>query len=111
VTLCNVVVGYQCFTGPYCLHLEGEVTGMGKSGTDKRPGLERGGRCCLANRKWGKSDLAARSTSVRRECYSWLPLGTKGIIREPLGSPDLANREQSRVVMSSRGTDTTGCCS
>jgi hypothetical protein len=22
---CNVVVGYQCFRGPCCLHLQGEV--------------------------------------------------------------------------------------
>jgi hypothetical protein len=25
VTPCNVVVGYQCFRGPCCLHLQGEV--------------------------------------------------------------------------------------
>jgi hypothetical protein len=29
VTLCTVVVEYQCFRGPCCLHLHGEVTGDG----------------------------------------------------------------------------------
>jgi hypothetical protein len=29
VTLCSVV-GYHCFGGPYCLHLEGEVLGAWK---------------------------------------------------------------------------------
>jgi hypothetical protein len=28
MTLCNVVVGYQRFGGPYCLHLQGEVKMM-----------------------------------------------------------------------------------
>jgi hypothetical protein len=28
------VVGYQCFRGLSCLHLQGEVTGMGRSGID-----------------------------------------------------------------------------
>jgi hypothetical protein len=32
--LCSVVVGYQCFRGPCCLHLLGNVTGMGKYGID-----------------------------------------------------------------------------
>jgi hypothetical protein len=30
VTSCSVVVGYQCFRGPYYLHLQGEVTASGK---------------------------------------------------------------------------------
>jgi len=25
VTLCSIVVGYQCFRGPCCFHLQGEV--------------------------------------------------------------------------------------
>jgi hypothetical protein len=38
---CSVVVGYKRFTGPCCLHLEGEVAGMRENGIDNRPGLER----------------------------------------------------------------------
>jgi hypothetical protein len=35
VMLCSVAVGYQCFRGPCCLHLQGEVTTIiGKKGTD-----------------------------------------------------------------------------
>jgi hypothetical protein len=30
VMLCSVAVGYQCFGGPCCLHLQGEVHGAGK---------------------------------------------------------------------------------
>jgi hypothetical protein len=29
--LCSVVVGYQCFMGPCCLHLLGEVARRGKT--------------------------------------------------------------------------------
>jgi hypothetical protein len=28
---CSVVVGYQCFRGPCCLYLQGEVSGNGKN--------------------------------------------------------------------------------
>jgi hypothetical protein len=31
VLLCRVVVGYQCFRGPCCLHLQGEVARMGEN--------------------------------------------------------------------------------
>jgi len=34
VTPCTDVVQYQCFRGPCCLHLQGEVNGAGK-GTQK----------------------------------------------------------------------------
>jgi hypothetical protein len=46
VTVCTVEIGYQHFRGPCCLHLQGDVTGMGINGMDI--GLEwRGfGRCC-----------------------------------------------------------------
>jgi hypothetical protein len=37
VTLCSVVVGYQCFRGPCYLHLQGEVAIMGENGTDRGP--------------------------------------------------------------------------
>jgi hypothetical protein len=37
VTLCSVVIGYQRFRGPCCLHLRGEVAGMGKNGIDIGP--------------------------------------------------------------------------
>jgi len=53
----------------------------------------------LANRKWEGNDLAASATSMR-EHWSWLPPGTTGI-RVLVGSPDLANREQVRVAVSS----------
>jgi len=33
VMLHSVAVGYQCFRGPCCLHLQGEVTGNGKKDT------------------------------------------------------------------------------
>jgi hypothetical protein len=31
---CSVAIGYQCFGGPCCLHLQGEVNGTGKGGMD-----------------------------------------------------------------------------
>jgi hypothetical protein len=31
---CNVVVGYKTFRGPCCLHLQGEVAGMGEHWID-----------------------------------------------------------------------------
>jgi len=34
---CGVVVGYQCFRGQCCLHLQGEVNKMGENGTDVGP--------------------------------------------------------------------------
>jgi hypothetical protein len=34
VTPCSVVVGYQRFRSPFCLHLEGELAGMGVNGID-----------------------------------------------------------------------------
>jgi hypothetical protein len=37
VTQCGVVIGYHRFRGPCCPHLQGEVPGVGKSGTDIRP--------------------------------------------------------------------------
>jgi len=38
LTLCSDVVGYQCFRGPCCFHLQGEVnhTGKGGIGTGRR---------------------------------------------------------------------------
>jgi hypothetical protein len=30
--LCSVVVGYQCFRGPGCLHVQSEVAGMRENG-------------------------------------------------------------------------------
>jgi hypothetical protein len=32
VTSCSVVIGYQCFGGPCCYHLQGEVNGAGRKG-------------------------------------------------------------------------------
>jgi hypothetical protein len=34
VTPCSVVVRYQRFGGPFCLHLQGEVNGAGEEGVD-----------------------------------------------------------------------------
>jgi hypothetical protein len=34
LTPCTDVVGYQCFGGPHCFHIPGEITGTGKGGTD-----------------------------------------------------------------------------
>jgi hypothetical protein len=34
VTLCSFAVRYQCFGESCCLHLQGEVNGAGKEGTD-----------------------------------------------------------------------------
>jgi len=36
---CSVVVRYQCFTGSCCLHLQGEVAGIGRNGIDLDPDL------------------------------------------------------------------------
>jgi hypothetical protein len=50
VTQHNVVVGYQHFRGPCCLHLEGKVNGAGEMGIDI--GLEyKRGQSLAANRK------------------------------------------------------------
>jgi hypothetical protein len=37
VMLCSVVVEYQHFRGPCCLHLQGEVASMGKNDKDIGP--------------------------------------------------------------------------
>jgi hypothetical protein len=37
VTPCSVVVGYQRFRGPCCLHLQGEVVSVGENGVDVGP--------------------------------------------------------------------------
>jgi hypothetical protein len=37
VTPYNVVVGYQHFRSPCCLHLQGEVAGMGENSIDIYP--------------------------------------------------------------------------
>jgi hypothetical protein len=42
LTLCSDVVGYQCFRGPGCLHLQGEVNGAGKRGIDRGREYKRG---------------------------------------------------------------------
>jgi hypothetical protein len=46
VTLCSVLVGYQCFGGPCYLHLQDEVNGAKKRGTDigmeNKEGVESG---------------------------------------------------------------------
>jgi hypothetical protein len=34
VTPCSVVAGYQCFRAACCLHLQGEIIGMGRNGVD-----------------------------------------------------------------------------
>jgi len=34
---CSFVVGYQCFRGLCCFHLQSEVPRMGKDGTDTGP--------------------------------------------------------------------------
>jgi len=38
VTPCSIVVGYQCFGGLFCLHLKGEVNGMGKGWRQRQQG-------------------------------------------------------------------------
>jgi len=40
VMLCGIVVGYQCFSGPCCLHLQGEVTGNPSLNLLFDPGIE-----------------------------------------------------------------------
>jgi hypothetical protein len=88
VTPCSVVVGHQQFRCPCCLHLQGEVAGMGENSmyVVYRPGQESDGRCC-----WPIG-------SVEGELL-WLPLCATGV-RVPVASPDLADREQDTVAMS-----------
>jgi hypothetical protein len=43
---CSVVAGYQCFGGPCCLHLKGEVNDDWKKGHIYRPGVQEGTRVC-----------------------------------------------------------------
>jgi hypothetical protein len=42
---CCVVVGYQRFRAPCCLHLKGQVAGTEENGTDNRQEVEEDGRC------------------------------------------------------------------
>jgi hypothetical protein len=57
VTPCSIVVRYQHCRGPCCLHLQGEVAGMGKNGTHiHRPGLERSVISALASWKHEEND-------------------------------------------------------
>jgi hypothetical protein len=37
VTPCSVVVGYRRFGSPYCLHLQGEIGGIGHNGINIGP--------------------------------------------------------------------------
>jgi hypothetical protein len=57
--LCNTAVQYQCFGGPYCLHLQAEVNDAGKRGI--AIGIENK-RWTGASSQWqaGKGSLAAR---------------------------------------------------
>jgi len=64
VMTCSAVIGYQCFRGPYCLHLQGEVARMGENSIDM--GLNWGG-VTGATRKCRGSDPAVSATSVRVE--------------------------------------------
>jgi hypothetical protein len=61
----------------------------------------RGWQVLLADKKCVGSDSTASATSVKRESLSWLPLGTTGI-RVPVGSPDIADREQAIVAVSNK---------
>jgi hypothetical protein len=49
---CSDVVGYWCFRGPYCLHLQGEVNGDGKKGH-----IYRLGNHCNATQGHNPQDL------------------------------------------------------
>jgi len=62
VTLCSTVVGYQCFSGPCCLHHQGEVASMGENGIDTGPDWR--GVAGAANQweTW-RDDLAASATT------------------------------------------------
>jgi hypothetical protein len=43
---CNDVVRYQCFGGPCCLHLQGEVNGDRKGGMEMGKEYKRGKNAC-----------------------------------------------------------------
>jgi len=51
VTLFSVMVGYQCFRHPCCLHLQGEVASVRENASYNRLRLERGWQVPLPNRK------------------------------------------------------------
>jgi len=67
----KIQVGYLCFRGPCCLHLQSEVIGDGKKKTASILGWSaRGQQMPLANRRWeweGNCPVPS-ATSVRREC-------------------------------------------
>jgi hypothetical protein len=43
---CSVVLGYQCFRHPCCLHLQGKVAVNGDKEHRYRPGVQESGRWC-----------------------------------------------------------------
>jgi hypothetical protein len=55
MTLYNVVVGHECFRGPWCLQLQGEVNGPRKGSTDI-------GKYCVGQRD---SDSRKKRRKVR----------------------------------------------
>jgi len=52
---CSVAVGYQCFRGPHCFHLQGEVSGNGKKGIHKWVWGTGGWQSLLSNSRKGWS--------------------------------------------------------
>jgi len=65
VTPYSVVVRYQRFGGPCCLHLQAELANVRDIALDWRGAA--GAKVPLANRKGGGSDPAASVTNVRTE--------------------------------------------
>jgi hypothetical protein len=60
----SVVVGFQRFKGPCCLHLQGEVVWMGENDIDIGPDWRR---ATGASQDEVQSDPATSATSMRRE--------------------------------------------
>jgi hypothetical protein len=63
VTLCSVVVEYQHIRGPFCIHLEAEVAGVGET-AQIQAWTGRGPKVPLANRKCRGNDMAATGCLV-----------------------------------------------
>jgi hypothetical protein len=101
MTLCSVVVGYQCFKGPYCLHLEGEMSSVGENSTDIGPDWRGVAGVTSQSRKCGGSRMATSAIGMRREshCGCHWELQVSRVLVE---SPALANKERYMVAVSSK---------
>jgi len=97
---CNVAVGYQCFRGLWCLHLQGEVHGAGKRHTDME---YKRGQSPVSSRKQKVSSSSQwkvgkdSDTTARRGtewCIRPATKGRKCLVEHPV----LTNRDMALIA-------------